>query len=230
MTTHDRHASAERVRADTGGASARERAGDGAHVQDLEDDAGERAGGARPASRRVHALVVHLSALTGAVLVAVLVHACAFETYRVASDSMSPALRTGDNLLVNKLIYGAPLPLIGGHLPPIREPRPGDVLLFRHPDAPDEIHVKRCAAVPGGRAVLPMGTVPVPDGMLFVLGDNAGASSDSREWGFLPRELVVGNAACIVWSQDARGVRWGRILRGVGEEDGEDRIGSPGAG
>ena len=59
-------------------------------------------------------------------------------------------------------------------------------------------------------------TLRVPDGMLFVLGDNRDRSSDSRDWGFVPLDDVIGKAELIVWSRgrdpgsDVR-IRWDRI-------------------
>jgi signal peptidase I len=42
----------------------------------------------------------------------------------------------------------------------------------------------------------------VPDGQYFLMGDNRDDSSDSRRWGFVPRELVVGRAMFVIWSYD----------------------------
>lgn len=57
------------------------------------------------------------------------------------------------------------------------------------------------------------GPVTVPQGKLFVLGDNRDRSLDSRFWGFVPLEDVRGKAFIIYWSWNSQGmsVRWGRI-------------------
>ena len=47
------------------------------------------------------------------------------------------------------------------------------------------------------------GTWKVPDGMLFVLGDNRNQSSDSHSWGFVPGSTVVGRALVVYWPLDA---------------------------
>ena len=57
------------------------------------------------------------------------------------------------------------------------------------------------------------GPVTVPEGSLFVMGDNRDESYDSRFWGFVPMKDVLGKALIIYWSwnQENHGVRLGRI-------------------
>lgn len=49
----------------------------------------------------------------------------------------------------------------------------------------------------------------------FVLGDNRQSSSDSRYWGFVPEEYIVGKAVLIIWSYDDynKNIRWNRFLK-----------------
>ena len=58
----------------------------------------------------------------------------------------------------------------------------------------------------------PTSTYTVKNDYLFVLGDNLAHSDDSRSWGFLPEENVIGEAMIVYWSNDDQGgIRWDRI-------------------
>jgi signal peptidase I len=131
------------------------------------------------------------------------------ERIRVESISMQPTLYPGDYVIVNKLAYR----LKGS-------PDRGDVIVFRYPPNPAAIpYIKRVIGLPGdqihiadGRVsvngqlvVEPYLVVPtnrggdwsVPEGQLFVMGDNRNNSSDSRSWGFVPLENIIGRAELI---------------------------------
>lgn len=54
--------------------------------------------------------------------------------------------------------------------------------------------------------------VTVPENQYFMMGDNRDNSSDSRRWGFVPRELVVGRAMFVIWSYDESAPSSGNFL------------------
>jgi len=95
----------------------------------------------------------------------------------VTGPSMYPTLRHHDRVLVRRT----------------RRPRRGDIVLVRMP-APAGAHwiVKRVAALPGDPAPAHLSGPRVPAGMLVLLGDNAQASADSRDFGYVPAERLFG--------------------------------------
>jgi signal peptidase I len=77
------------------------------------------------------------------------VRAFLVEAFRIPSGSMEGTLLVGDFLLVNKLLYGAEVPVIKKQLPAVRAPRLGDVIVFQWPSDPDKNFVKRLVGEPG---------------------------------------------------------------------------------
>lgn len=128
---------------------------------------------------------------------------------RVENVSMQPTLYQGEFVLVNKLAYKWSTPKIG------------DIIIFPYPKDPTQNYIKRVIGVPGDVVSISNGTVKVnnetlvepyiaaepnysgnwtvPEGKLFVLGDNRNNSSDSHAWGFVDIKQVIGKALVIYW-------------------------------
>ncbi len=88
---------------------------------------------------------------------------------------------------------------------------PGDKLSIRngHPvvngvEVTDESYIKPCE-VGGGSCYLPKSIVIPPD-HYFMMGDNRGASQDSRFWGPVPRDWIIGKAFATYWPPDRVGI------------------------
>lgn len=87
-----------------------------------------------------------------ALTVALLVRTVIVEPYRIPSGSMLPTLAIGDQIFVNKFIYGVRLPFTNTvPFVIVREPRRGDVVVFNNPMQPDRDFIKRVVGVPGDR-------------------------------------------------------------------------------
>jgi signal peptidase I len=137
----------------------------------------------------------------------------AIRIYSIPTASMTPTLQVGDHIVVTPY-HGV-------------TPERGDVVVFRSPASRKDLLVKRIVAVPGdlveshaGRlfvgghaaaesyvlAPATTGTIVsqvVPAGCFFVLGDNRENSFDSRQWGVLPGEYLIGRARLVLFSSGA---------------------------
>src|ERR671929_1475762 len=71
------------------------------------------------------------------------------EAFRIPSGSMENTLLIGDFLFVNKALYGAEVPIVRAHLPAIREPQRGDILVFDSVEEEGLKVVKRLIGMPG---------------------------------------------------------------------------------
>ena len=198
--------------------------------------------------------------------------------FEIPTGSMEGSLLIGDRLLVNKQTYAASDPL-SRLLLPYREPKRGDIIVFRFPLDINQAYVKRVVGVPGDRLRLenrqlfingqpveepylskrlvgsdpyrdnfpryadtsgtPLakramlmhevyvqgGDLVIPDGNYFAMGDNRDNSLDSRYWGFVPRENIIGKPLLVYWSYGypysdsyegaipGKQIRWSRMLR-----------------
>lgn len=152
-----------------------------------------------------------------AIVIAVLINLFLAQATRVYGSSMEPNLHTDQRLVVEKLSYR------------LHEPRRGDVVVLRMPERGPELLIKRVIALPGETIEISQGSVyvngvplqepylsrqtngtygplQVPEGQLFVMGDNRGASNDSRVFGTVERARIVGRAWISYWPLDAIGL------------------------
>lgn len=144
------------------------------------------------------------SCLLGSVLVMGAVYGYAHEhiaaLYKIPSESMQPRILRGDRIIVDNTAYKR------------FSPARGDVIVFVYLDDRSKIYIKRIAALPGETVKLQDGKdFVVPHGHIYVLGDNAGNSKDSRDFGPVPLRDVLGKARLVCWSQSPQGFRWSRM-------------------
>ncbi len=165
-----------------------------------------------------------------AVVLALIVRALVVQSYHIPSGSMMNTLLKGDFLFANKFIYGAKVPFVNAYLPKIRDPKPGDVVIFKFPLDGKTDYIKRCIAVEGQTVLLrgthlyvdgverqepyavykygpdaprrDFGPFTVPKGHILVFGDNRDDSYDSRYWGPLDKKFLRGKALFIYFSLD----------------------------
>ena len=142
------------------------------------------------------------------------------QPFFVQGASMEPNFLDGDYLIVDEISYR------------FEAPQRGEVIIFRYPINQSEFFIKRVIGLPNetikiqeGRIFIynqenPKGLIlnestylsdsytagdmelTLKDGEYFVLGDNRGSSSDSRRWGALPRNLIIGKAWVRAWPVD----------------------------
>lgn len=142
-----------------------------------------------------------------------------YQPVRVEGTSMQPELRDQDRLFINKFAY---------HFESISR---GDVVVFHYPRDPSKSYIKRVIALPGDTLRIDDGQVYVNGKRIsepyvpeqyrddrsmakilispndyFVMGDHRSISSDSRDFGPVPRGLIYGKAAFVYWPADNAGV------------------------
>jgi signal peptidase I len=134
----------------------------------------------------------------------------AVQNYQVEGISMQPTLVNNELVLVNKMAYL------------FHAPERGDVIVFHWPVDTQKDLIKRVIGLPGDVIVMDSKTVKVngvvlnepyisapanpvanvwkvPADDYFVMGDNRQYSDDSRDWGYVPKDFIVGKAVLIYW-------------------------------
>lgn len=183
-----------------------------------------------------------IKVIAAAIIIAGIIRTFIIQPYYIPSGSMLGTLREGDRLFVTRFSYGIHLPFILDEIVSTGEPEIGDIIVFPYPKdmsidfvkrvvglGGDTIEVKNKQLYRNGEAVSEsyinhgdplilnsvrdnMPPVVVPEGKLFVMGDNRDFSEDSRYWGFVDKKTIRGKALLIFWSsEDLFNIRWDRI-------------------
>jgi signal peptidase I len=166
-------------------------------------------------SRSTRSIIEWIAVIVGALVVALVVKTFLVQAFYIPSESMLPTLEVGDRVLVNKLSYE------------FGDVDRGDVVVFDRPGGPgpDGIAelIKRVVALPGetveardnqvfvdgepldegylrlDAVTSDFGPEVVPEGHVWVMGDNRAASDDSRRFKAIPLDDIVGRAFLTIW-------------------------------
>jgi signal peptidase I len=84
-----------------------------------------------------------------AVILALFVRTWVVQAFKIPTGSMENNLLIGDHLLVNKFVFGPRRFDNEEKLLPVREPRRGDIVVFKYPDEPERDFIKRVIGLPG---------------------------------------------------------------------------------
>jgi signal peptidase I len=157
-------------------------------------------------------LVAWMRTVVSAAVYATLIVTFGFQVARVEGQSMVPTLEDQDRLIINKLVYRW------------SDPQVGDVVMLYYPEEPEKSFVKRIVAAENDTIRGENGTVYVNDkvlddafipeefrdqrswgpfvvkkGYYFVMGDHRNNSSDSRDWGDVPKKYIIGKVQLRWW-------------------------------
>lgn len=156
-----------------------------------------------------------------------------FQPYLVDGASMAPAITDGDRLFVNRSAYThLDVPALGS-LYPFSQPERGDIVVLESDQTSrDAAYIKRVVGLPGETVTFTEGivmidgeplvedyiggavtgchgphfcSVTVPEGSVYVLGDNRMDSEDSRTFGPVPMDDIVGKAFFSNWPYERIG-------------------------
>jgi signal peptidase I len=184
----------------------------------LQEQAGQPPSRPSVGRRVVHLLREAMETILPAILIALLINIFVGQATRVEGQSMEPGLHSDQRLVVEKLSYR------------FHGPRRFDVVVLRLPSQGEELLIKRVVGLPGetieirngqvyvNEAALDegfvvgntrpgrQGRVTVPPLHVYVLGDNRNHSNDSRSFGPVPIENIVGRAWLSYWPPEEVGL------------------------
>lgn len=166
----------------------------------------------REKNRFLYHVVDWVESIVVALVLALIIRQFAFQTSEVLSGSMIPTLLVKDRVIVNKLVYN-----YYGHM------NRGEIVLFKSTIKPQRDFIKRLIGLPGEEIRIMSGTVlingkaidqskwgiiwdysnfgpyKIPQDQYFFMGDNRPDSFDSRFWGAVPKNYIIGKAEIIIW-------------------------------
>lgn len=109
------------------------------------------------------------------------------QPFLVSGASMEPTFYNGNYLVIDEFSY---------HL---RKPKKDEVVVFRYPKEPSKFFIKRIAGLPGETVTVQGQEIILDENEYYVLGDNRGASSDSRTWGPVREKFIIGRTLIRLW-------------------------------
>ena len=98
-----------------------------------------------------------------AAVVALIIRQFVVEAFKIPSGSMIPTLTIGDHLLVNKFVYGPRIPFTDTRIFSWKEPKRGEIIVFKYPDNEDKNFIKRVVGVPGDKIQIVNGRLLIND-------------------------------------------------------------------
>jgi signal peptidase I len=91
----------------------------------------------------------NIEAILVAVVIALFIRTFVVQAFKIPSGSMKQTLQIGDHILVNKFIYGIKIPYWRNNVVSIKDPKRGDVIVFKFPEDPEKDFIKRVIGVAG---------------------------------------------------------------------------------